>query len=132
MALADALTRTIAQTKRRLVAGGVLQEVQWGVPVPERDPYDPLYPPDVYGRRHFTYTPLDALIEQRPAVDRDRLSTDRADDTVLTILDPVAITDDHLFKWGDPIHTYSIKKVDGLLQDESTGVRFSSEVTVIR
>ena len=42
---------------------------------------------------------LDALIEQRPALDRGTLSTDRADNTVLTILDPLAISDSHTFRW---------------------------------
>ena len=50
--------------------------------------------------------PLDAHIEQRPSLDRSTGDTDRADNTVLTILDPVAITDDHLFRWGDPPHVY--------------------------
>ena len=80
----------------------------------------------------FTYTPLDALIEQRPALDRGTLDTDRADNTVLTILDPLAITDEHTFRWGDPLHTYSVKAVDGIVQDEETGTRYASEVTVIR
>ena len=75
---------------------------------------------------------LDALIEQRPALDRGTLDTDRADDTVLIVLDQVAITDEHTFRWGDPPHTYSVKSIDGLLKDEDTGVRFSSEVIVIR
>ena len=75
-------------------------------------------------------TLIDALIEQRPALDRDRLSTERADDTVLTILDPLAITDEHFFKWGG--HTYKVSKIDGVVQDAATGVRFYSEVTVIR
>ena len=123
---ADAITARIAAVKRRLLAGGVLQEVQWGVPDPPRDP------PDVRGRRHFTYTPIDALIDQRPALDRSRIDTTRADDTVLTILDPVAVTDEHLFRWGDPPDVYSVSKVDGVIQDESTGVRFFSTVTVVR
>ena len=49
---------------------------------------------------------------------------------MLTILDPVAITDEHLFRWGG--HTYKVSKVDGVIKNETTGVRFSSEVTVIR
>ena len=121
MALADAITARIAQTKRRLLAGGVLQEVHWRRRTGE---------PDVRGRQSVSTTLIDALIEQRPALDRDRIHTDRADDTVLTILDPVAITDTDTFRWGE--HTYSVKKVTGLLQEEETGVRFSSEVTVIR
>ena len=34
--LADAVTDRIASTKRRLQVGGVLQEVEWGIPG-ERD-----------------------------------------------------------------------------------------------
>ena len=45
---------------------------------------------------------LDALIEQRPALDRSTIDTDRADATVLTILDPVAITDEHTVSVGRP------------------------------
>ena len=123
MALADALTRTIAATKRRMLAGGVLQEVAWRRRTGE---------PDVRGRYAVTTTLIYALIEQRPAVDRDRIDTDREDDILLTILDPLAIIDSDTFRWGDPPHTYSVKKVDGVIQDEETGVRFSSEVTVIR
>ena len=120
---ADAITARIAATKRRLLAGGLLQPVEWGVPTGE---------PDIRGRRTFTYTPLDALIEDRPALDRSTIDTDRADNTVLTILDPVAILTDHLFRWGDPPHVYKIKAVEGLLKNEETGVRFASEVTVLR
>ena len=119
---ADALTARIAATKRRLLDGGLLQPVEWGIPGE----------PDVRGQRIFTYTMLDALIEQRPALDRSTLSTDRADNTVLTILDPVAITDGHLFRWGDPPHVYLVKSIDGLLQNEETGTRYASAVTVIR
>ena len=121
--LDDALTARVAATKRRLLEGGLLQEVEWGVPTGE---------PDIRGRRTFTFSPLNALIEQRPALDRSTIDTDRADNTMLTILDPVAITDEHVFRWGDPPHTYRIKAVDGIVQDEDTGVRFASEVTVIR
>ena len=39
-------------------------------------------------------------------LDRSTLTTDRADDTVLTILDPVAITDADTFRWGEPPHVY--------------------------
>ena len=121
--LDDALTARIAAAKRRLLDGGVLQPVQWGVPTGERDER---------GRITYTYTNLDALIEDRPALDRGTLSTERSDDTVLVIFDPLAITDEHLFRYGDPPHTYRVKAVDGLLQDEETGVRYASEVTVIR
>ena len=120
--LDDALTARIAAAKHRLLAGGVLKPVEWGIPG-ERD---------IRGRRTFTYSMLDALIEQRPALDRSTIDTDRADNTVLIILEPLAITDDHLFKWGDPPHVYQIKAVDGVVQDEETGTRYASEVIVTR
>ena len=120
---AEAITARIAAAKFRLLEGGLLQEVEWGIPDGE---------PDIRGRRTFTYSTLDAFIEQRPALDRSAISTDRADNTVLTILDPVAITDEHTFRWGDPPHVYKIKAVEGLLQNGETGVRCASEVTVIR
>ena len=126
MRLDSAITARIAAMKRRLKAGGMLQRVEWGIPDP------PLVPPDVRGRKTFTYTMLDVLIELRPALDRDRITTDRADDTVLTILDPLAITDEHFFRWGEPPDTYSVKSIDGIVQDEETGTRYASEVTVIR
>ena len=121
VALADTLTRTIAAKKRALLKGGILQPIQW---------LRKTGPIDVRGRQAVTTTLIDALIEQRPALDRDRSDTDRADDTVLTILDPLAIIDTDTFRWGD--NTYSVKKIDGLLQDEETGVRFATEVTVLR
>ena len=121
----NAITARIAATRSRLLDGGLLQPVDWGVVVPQD-------PPDPRGRKVYEYSPLDAFIEQRPALDRSTIDTDRADDTVLIILDPVAITDEHLFRWGDPPHVYKIKAVDGLLQDEETGTRYASEVTVIR
>ena len=58
--LDEALTARIAAFKRRLLDGGLLQLVSWGVPVGE---------PDIRGRRTFTYSMLDALIEERPALD---------------------------------------------------------------
>ena len=118
-----ALTARIAAAKRRLLAGGVLQLVSWGVPLGERDDR---------GRITYAYSDLDAFIEQRPALDRGTLGTERSDNTVVTILDPVAITDADLFRWGDPPHTYKVKAIDGLLQDEETGTRYYSEVTLIR
>ena len=118
--VANALTARIAATKRRLLAGGLLRAVEWGIPGE----------PDGRGRRTFTYTSLDALIEQRPALDRSTFTTERADDTVLTILDPLAITDSDTFRWGE--HTYQISKVDGIVKDEVTGTRFFSEVFVLR
>ena len=121
--LDDALTARIAAAKSRLLDGGLLQLISWGVPVGERDER---------GRITYTYSDLDAFIEQRPALDRSTIDTDRADNTVVIVLDPLAITDEHLFRWGDPPHTYKVKAIDGLLQDEETGVRYASEVTVIR
>ena len=75
---------------------------------------------------------LDAIIQDTPALDRSTIDTDRADNTTLTILDPVSITDEHLFRWGDPPHTYSVKAVEGLLKNAETGTRYASEITVIR
>ena len=123
--LDEALTARIAAAKRRLLEGGLLQEVEWGVVVPQD-------PPDPRGRKVYAYSPLDAFIEQRPALDRSTIDTDRSDNTVLLILDPLAISDEHLFRWGDPPHVYSIKAVDGIVQDEESGTRYASEVTVIR
>ena len=120
---ADAITARIAAAKSRLLAGGLLQPVEWGVPTGE---------PDIRGRRTFTYSMIEAFIEERPALDRSTIDTDRADNTVLTILDPVAITDEHLFRWGDPPHVYQIKAVEGLLQDEESGTRYASGIIVIR
>ena len=67
-----------------------------------------------------------------PSLDRSTIDTDRADNTILIVLDPVAIFDNHFFRFGDPVHTYSIKAIAGLLQDEETGTRYASEVTLIR
>ena len=103
----------------------MLQVVDWGVVVP-------MDPPDPRGRKTYAFSPIDAFIEQRPALDRGAISTDRSDNTVLLILDPLAISDEHLFRWGDPPHVYSIKAVDGIVQDEESGTRYASEVTVIR
>ena len=121
--MADRLTRSIAATKRKLLKGGLLQPIEWGKPTGERDER---------GRIAYAYSDLDAFIEDRPALDRSTTDTDRADNTVLMIFDPVAITDEHLFRWGDPPHTYSVKAIDGLIQDEETGTLYASEVTVIR
>ena len=125
MPLDDALTARIAAAKRRLLEGGVLQPIQWGVVVPQD-------PPDPRGRKVYAYSDIDVLIEQRPALERGALSTERSDNTVLVILDPLAITDADLFRWGDPPHSHKVKAIDGLLQDEETGTRYASEVTVIR
>ena len=120
---ADAITARIAAVKRRLRVGGMLREIEW---------LRKTGPVDVRGRQGVSTTLIDALIEQRPALDRGRVTTERVDDTVLTILDPLAITDSDLFRWGDPPDVYQVKKIDGVIKNESTGVRFSSEVTVIR
>ena len=52
------------------------------------------------GRRTFTYSAIDALIEDRPALDRATSDTDREDNTILTILDPVAILTEHFIPVG--------------------------------
>ena len=121
--LDDAITARIAAAKRRCLEGGLLQLVSWGVPIGE---------PDVRGRITYAYSEIDALIQKRPALDRSTTDTNRADDTVLMIFDPVAITDADTFRFGDPAHVYKIKAVEGLLKNEETGVKFSSEVIVIR
>ena len=123
MALADDLTSGIATAKSTLKSGGLLRPVSWLRRTGDKD---------VRGRQAVSTTMLDALIESRPALDRDRLDTERADDTVLIILDPVAISDSDTFKWGEPPHIYKVSKIDGVVKNEGTGVRFSSEVTVIR
>ena len=119
--IATALTNGVATLKSVLLAGGLLRSVEWSRRTGAKD---------VKGRQAVSTSLIDALIEQRPALDRDRITTDRADDTVLTILDPVAIQDSDTFRWGD--HTYKVAKIDGVIRNETTGVRFSSEVTVIR
>ena len=123
MALADSLTSGIATIKSTLKSGGLLRPVEWLRRTGDKD---------VRGRQAVSTTMLDALIESRPALDRSALDTDRSDDTVLIILDPVAISDSDTFKWGEPPHIYKVSKIDGVVKNEGTGVRFSSEVTVIR
>ena len=118
---ADAITARISQIKRRLKVGGMLREVEW---------LRKTGPRDQRGRQAVTTQIIDAFIEQRPALDRGATSTERSDNTVLMILDPLAITDEHFFRWGD--HTYRVKAVDGIVKNEGTGTRFSSEVTVLR
>ena len=121
---AAAITARIAACKKRLLVGGMLRSVEWMQRTGDKD---------VRGRQSVTTKMIDAIIQSRPGLDRGLArATDRSDNTVLIILDPVAITDSHLFRWGEPPHTYSVKKVDGLLQNEATGVRFLSEVTVLR
>ena len=125
MGLDAAITARIAATRRRLLAGGLLVEIEWGVPGPRIRRY-------LRGRRSVTWATLFAYVQAGQALGRDRLSTDRSDDILLVILEPVAITDSDIFRWGDPPDTYSVKSVSGLIADAETGVRFSSEVVVIR
>ena len=120
-----AITARIAAIKKRLLAGGLLQPIEWGVVVPQD-------PPDPRGRKVYAYSDIDAFIEARPALDRSTRDTERADNTVLVILDPLAIADTDLFRWGEPPQTYKVKAIDGLISDEETGTRYASEVTVIR
>ena len=120
--IAAQLTSGVATLKRTLLAGGLLRSIEWRRRTGERD---------VRGRQSVTTSLIDALIEQRPALERDRIDTDRADDTVLTDPRPAwRSSDSDTFRWGD--HTYKVAKIDGVIKNESTGVRFSSEVTVIR
>ena len=123
--LDDVLAARIAAAKARLLAGGLLLEIEWGVIVPQD-------PPDPRGRKTYAFSPLDAYIEQLHELDRGAASTERADNTVLHILDPVAIFDDQLFRFGDPIHVYGIKEINGLLSDEEAGTRYASSVVLIR
>ena len=121
---AAAITARIAACKKRLLVGGMLRSVEWMQRSGDRD---------LRGRQAVTTKMIDALIQSRPGLDRGiARATDRADNTVLIILDPVAILDTDTFRWGEPPHVYSVKKVDGLLQNEATGVRFLSEITVLR
>ena len=121
MALADTLTRSVATAKR--IYAPFLQPVEWLQRTGEKDER---------GRQAVTVTMIDVIIEDQPALDRSTIDTDRKDNTVLTVLEPLAIKDTDTFRWGDPAHTYKVSKIDGMVQDAETGVRFSSEVTVIR
>ena len=73
MTLDNTLTRSISQTKRRLLKGGLLQPVEWRRRTGE---------PDVRGRYAVTTTLIYVLIEEHPELNRDRIDTERADDTV--------------------------------------------------
>ena len=135
--LNKAIIARIAAVKRRLKAGGLLVEVGW---------LRRTGPRDVRGRQDISTTMIDALIVQGHGLERDRFTTERADDTVLVIFDPVAISDVDFFRWGGtpattlgdgtpveaiPGKARSIKKIDGLVADES-GTKYLTEVTVIR
>ena len=119
--LANSLTRGVVSIKRTLLNGGLLRSVQWLRRTGDKN---------VRGRQAVSISLLDVLIEQQPGLARSAITTDQSDDTVLTILDPVAIKDTDTFRWGG--HTYKVKKIEGVIKNEVTGVRFSSEVTVIR
>ena len=121
--IANSLTSGVAKLKRELLAGGLLQPIEWLRRTGGKDER---------GRQAVSSTMIDALIEQKPMLDRSTIDTDRADDTVLIVLDPLSISDEHLFRWGNPPHVYSVKSIDGVVKNEATGVRFSSEVVVIR
>ena len=108
--------------KSTLLQGGLLRSVQWLQRTGDKDER---------GRQAVTVKLLDAFIEKRDELDRGTpRSTDRIDATLLIILDPVKISDQDTFRWGG--HTYKVEKIDGVVKNEATGVRFSSEVTVIR
>ena len=114
-------------TKRRLLEGGLLQEVELGVVVPQD-------PPDPRGRKVYAFSPLDALIEQRPSAGPGgTLDTDRADNTVLVIFDPAGNHRRTSFQVGRTDRTSTrLRRLTGSWQDEETGTRYASEVTVIR
>ena len=118
------LTRRIRAAKRKLEAGGVMRQVEWRIPTGQRDER---------GSQTITTKMIDGFIEDRPALDRNEArTTERQDNTVLLILDPLAIFDTHTFRWGNPGHVYRIKAIVGILKDVDTGVRYYSEITVIR
>ena len=121
---AAAITARIAAVKKRLLVGGMLRSVEWMQRIGDRD---------LRGRQSVTTKMIDAFIQTRPGLDRGLArATDRSDNTVLIILDPVSVSLTDTFRWGEPAHIYRIKQVDGLLQDEENGVRFFSSITVIR
>ena len=121
MALADSLTQGITQIKSTLKNGGLLRPVEWLRRTGEVD---------VRGRQDVSVTLLDVFIESEVSLDRATIDTDRADRIKLLILEPVAVKDTDLFRWGD--HSHKVESVTGVLENESTGVRFSSEVVLIR
>ena len=121
---ADAITARIAAVKKRLLVGGMLRSVEW---------LRKAGPIDVRGRQGVSTTLIDALIQTRPGLDRGPArATDRSDNIMVYVFDAVAILDTDTFRWGDQPHVFSVKKVAGLIQDEVSGIRFFSEVTVIR
>ena len=120
--LATQLSQGIAQMKSTLLQGGLLRSVQWLQRTGDKDER---------GRQAVTTKLLDALIERRPGLDRNEARvTEQQDQTLLIILDPISVSTDDLFRWGG--HSYKVSKIDGVVKNEATGVRFSSEVVVIR
>ena len=110
--LANSLTRGVVSIKRTLLRGGLLRSIEWHQRTGEKD---------VRGRQAVSVSLLDALIEQRSQLDRGQgLVTDRSDNTVLTVLDPVSIKDSDLFRWGG--HTYKVK---GSMASSRTKLRAS-------
>ena len=101
-----ALTARVATTKRRLLAGGLLLDIEIGTPGAR----------DNRGRPGATtWEPAVAYIEDITALDRaSALTTDRNDNTVVIILDPTAIKDSQLLRWGTPLKTFLIKAIDGV------------------
>ena len=121
---ATAITARIAAVKKRLLVGGMLRSVEWMQRIGDRD---------MRGRQDVKVKIIDAFIQSRPGLDRGLArATDRSDNTVVYVFDAVAILDTDTFRWGDQPHIFSVKKVAGLIQDEVSGIRFFSEVTVIR
>ena len=66
--IANSLTSGVATIKQTLLAGGLLRSVQWCKPGKR----------DVRGRRTFSFSMLDALIEQRGDYRRTHVSMGRS------------------------------------------------------
>ena len=125
MGLDKEISARIAATKRRLMEGGLLQEVQWGVPGPRIGV-------GLDARLSFTWKPLFVYIRSQQGIARGRSDTNRVDSTLVVVLDEVAIDTSDRFQWGEPPHVYKIKSVSGFIRDEDRGTRYASEVTVQR
>ena len=74
---------------------------------------------------------LDVLIEQRTGLDRGASNPTLTGKTIRCLIGPRPRSNygrRYLFRFGDPIHVYKIKAVDGILQDErgNRRPRFSS------
>ena len=120
--ISEAITCAVEAAKD--VAADVLQPVEWLQKTGDKDER---------GRQAVTVTTINVLIESEPGLARgsDRV-TDRSDETMLTVLEPLAIKDSDTFRWGTPPHTYKVKNLDGVVQDPETGVRYATVATVIR